>query len=114
ALGAQAELALVQHSLVPSRGEHLLLAPQPLLDVSDLQGLCSSAGEAPGELLQPLLQAPGAAVLLRVGETQCLAPSLSTPVRPVLTQIACGHQLDGWTLLRQCPYGPPERLYVGC
>lgn len=114
ALGTQAELALVQHSLLPSRGEHLLLAPQPLLDVSDLQGLCIQSEGALGELLQPLLQAPGAGVLLCVGETQCLAPALSDPVRPALMQIACGQQLDGWTLLDECPYGPPGRVYVGC
>lgn len=114
ALGAQAELALVQHSLVPSCGEHLLLAPQPLLDVSDLQGLCLQAEGALGERLQPLLQAPGAAVLLCVGETQCLTPAPSAPARPALTQITCGQQLDGWTLLSQCPYGPPGRLYIGC
>lgn len=75
ALGVQAELALVQHNLLPSRGEHLLLAPQPLLDVSDLQGLCIQAQGGLCERLQPLLQAPGAAVLLGVGETQCLTPA---------------------------------------
>lgn len=113
ALGTQAELALVQHSLLPSRGEHLLLAPQPLLDVSDLQGLCIQAEGSLGERLQPLLQAPGAAVLLRLGETQCLAPAPSAVACPALMQIACGQQLDGWTLLRQCPYGPPGRVYLG-
>jgi len=113
ALGTQAELALVQHSLLPCRGEHLLLAPQPLLDVSNLQGLCQPGGEAPGELLQPLLQAPGAAVLLRVGENRCMAPALATAACPALRQITCGQLLDGWTLLRECPYGPPERVYVG-
>ena len=113
ALGVQAELALVQHNLLPSRGEHLLLAPQPLLDVSDLQGLCIQAQGGLCERLQPLLQAPGAAVLLGVGETQCLTPARSAAPRLALAQMACGQQLDGWTLLRQCPYGPPGRLYVG-
>lgn len=113
ALGTETELALVQHSLLPSRGEHLLLAPQPLLDVSDLRGLYRHAGEALSESLQPLRQAPGAAVLLRVGENQCLAPALVTPLCPALKQVTCGQQLDGWTLLHQCPYGPSGRMFVG-
>lgn len=113
ALGAQAELALVQHSLLPSRGEHLLLAPQPLLDVSELRTLCSQVDIPLGELVQPLLQAPGAAVLLRVGEHRCHTPALPSPLRSALTPTASGQLIDGWTLLRECAYGPPGRMFVG-
>ncbi len=113
ALGTQAELALVQHSLLPRRGEHLLLAPQPLLDVSDLQPLHAQVETTLNGLLQPMLQAPGAAVLLRVGENQCLPVPPPMTVQPALGQVACGQQLDGWTLLRECPYGPPGRMFVG-
>jgi len=113
ALGTQAELALVQHSLLPSHGEHLLLAPQPLLDVSELRPLCSQAQPPLEALVQPLLQAPGAAALLRVGEHQGHEPALPSPVRPALVQVASGQQFDGWTLLRECPYGPPGRMFVG-
>lgn len=113
ALGTQAELALVQHSLLPRRGEHLLLAPQPLLDVSDLQPLHAQVETTLNGLLQPMLQAPGAAVLLRVGENQCLPVPPPMAVQPALGQVACGQQLDGWTLLRECPYGPPGRMFVG-
>jgi hypothetical protein len=60
-----------------------------------------------------MLQAPGAAVLLRVGENQCLPVPPPMAVQPALGQVACGQQLDGWTLLRECPYGPPGRMFVG-
>ena len=113
ALGTQAELALVQHSLQPRRYEHLLLAPQPLLDVSDLQRLRTPAEMTLDAMLQPLLQAPGAAVLLRIGERQCPPVLLLAPARPALRQVVCGQQVDGWTLLRECPYGPPGRMFVG-
>lgn len=111
ALGGQAELALVQHSLLPQCGELLLLAPQPLLDVSDLQSLCDRPDAMPGELLQPLLQAPGAAVLLRTEAYQGLPSMTPLAACPVLDEVACGQQVDGWTLLRECPYGPPGRLF---
>ncbi|MGH8353301.1 MAG: protein kinase, partial [Pseudomonas sp.] len=68
ALGAQAELALVQHSLPLSLGQALLLAPQPLLEVADVQAFrsgCQGLHSAQlGALLEPLLKAPGAATLL--------------------------------------------------
>lgn len=67
-LGLQAELALVQHSLPLTEGEALLLAPQPLLGVADLDsfrtGCAVLAVERLPALLAPLLKAPGAAVLL--------------------------------------------------
>jgi len=114
-LGAQAELALVQHRLTLSPGELLLLAPQPLLDVADLRGFCG-AGEAQqddplAELLAPLLQAPGAAVLLLPGEADS-APVLAprAPWRAV-SNAQPGLQLDGWELLSTCPYGPPGRVF---
>ena len=113
-LGTQAELALVQHSLVSRPGEHVLLAPQPLLDVSDLQRLHAQQDAALDDVLQPLLQAPGAAVVLRMGAEQC-PPMLSPePARPALQQVTCGLKIDGWTLVRECPYGPPGRMFVGC
>ncbi|WP_394237788.1 protein kinase [Pseudomonas anguilliseptica] len=114
-LGAQAELALVQHSLTLSPGELLLLAPQPLLDVADLQGF-HGAGDGSGSdplpvLLAPLLQAPGAAVLLLPGEVDS-APELAPrkPWRAVVNPQP-GLQLDGWVLLSACPYGPPGRVF---
>ncbi|WP_134675778.1 protein kinase family protein [Ectopseudomonas khazarica] len=112
ALGGQAELALVQHSLLLQRDERVLLAPQPLLDVSDLQALCGQLDASPGELLQPLLQAPGAAVLLRAGageEWPVLAPVASCPA---LAEVACGQRIDGWTLRRDCAYGPAGRMFL--
>lgn len=111
ALGGQAELALVQHSLLPQRGEQLLLAPQPLLEVSDLQSLCGKPDALPEELLQPLLQAPGAAVLLRTEEHQSCPAMAPLATCPVLDEAVCGQQIDGWTLLRECPYGSPGRLF---
>ncbi len=114
-LGAQAELALVQHSLTLNPGELLLLAPQPLLDVADLQGFCGAGDTLQGdplpELLAPLLQAPGAAVLLLPGEADC-APELA-PRKPwrAVVDAQPGLQLDGWVLLSACPYGPPGRVF---
>lgn len=114
-LGAQPELALVQHSLTLSPGELLLLAPQPLLDVADLRGF-HGAGDALGsdplpELLAPLLQAPGAAVLLLPGEADSApVPTARKPWRAVINAQP-GLQLDGWVLLSACPYGPPGRVF---
>ncbi|MFZ3204600.1 MAG: protein kinase, partial [Pseudomonas sp.] len=60
-LGMQAELALVQHSLPLSAGEALLLAPQPLLGVADLDafraGCQTLAVASMPALLAPLLKA---------------------------------------------------------
>lgn len=113
ALGTQAELALIQHSLLPRRDEHLLLAPQPLLEVGDLQRMNSQGEATLNDMLQPLLQAPGAAVILRIGESPCPPVPPSANARPALRQIVCDQQVDGWTLLRECPYGPPGRMFVG-
>ncbi|MFZ3154034.1 protein kinase [Pseudomonas sp.] len=114
-LGAQAELALVQHRLTLNPGELVLLAPQPLLDVADLRGF-HGAGEALGsdplaQLLAPLLQAPGAAVLLLPGEADSV-PELA-PRKPwrAVSNAQPGLQLDGWVLLSACPYGPPGRVF---
>lgn len=116
ALGAQAELALVQHGLTLRTDELLLLAPQPLLAVGDLQPLCQGvgtlAGAGLGQALRPLLQAPGAAVLLCPGAGGGLPPTPVTPQRTALVDVAPGLQVDGWTLLRGCPYGPPGRLFL--
>ena len=114
-LGAQAELALVQHSLTLSPGELLLLAPQPLLDVADLQGLRTAApalsDDALSALLAPLMQAPGVAALLRLGETE-VAPTLAQRQPwPVVSPARPGLQLDGWVLLSACSYGPPGRVF---
>ena len=114
-LGTQAELALVQHSLSLSQGEALLLAPQPLLDVADLHSLRSACAELnPGQLqplLAPLLQAPGAAVLLVPGAPHSLPAAQPCTPWPALVGAQPGLQLDGWTLLGPCPYGPPGRLF---
>lgn len=114
-LGEQAELALVQHSIPLSGGEVLLLAPQPLLGSADLQGYrreckgCTADRLAP--LLEPLLNAPGAAVLLLPGDTSELTATTSIETWPAVNNAACGMQIDGWTLLANCPFGPPNRLF---
>ncbi|MBU0809046.1 MULTISPECIES: serine/threonine-protein kinase [Pseudomonas] len=109
-LGAQPELALVQHSLVLSPGELLLLAPQPLLDVADLQGFRRMDEPLP-ELIAPLLQAPGAAALVRLVDADN-TPVLAPPAPwPVVVNAQPGQQLDGWTLLSACPFGPPGRVF---
>lgn len=114
-LGLQAELALIQHSLSLSRGEALLLAPQPLLGVADLQAFragCAAldAVHLPA-LLGPLLKAPGAAALLLVGAADCPPPATEREQWPALTGALAGMQVDGWTLLGDCPFGPPGRLF---
>lgn len=114
-LGAQPELALVQHRLTLSPGELLLLAPQPLLDVADLQGLCAASpltcGEALPALLAPLLQAPGAAALLLPGIAEGAPARVAREPWAVVSNAQPGLQLDGWTLLSACPYGPPGRVF---
>lgn len=114
-LGMQAELALVQHSLPLSPGQPLLLAPQPLLAVADLQafrGACQELVAAQLETaLAPLLKVPGAAVLLLPGEVAEVEAMLSPPHWPVVTHAQPGMQVDGWTLLSACPFGPPGRLF---
>lgn len=114
-LGAQAELALVQHRLLLSADELLLMAPQPLLDVADLQdwrGLDAELDmQALHALLTPLLQAPGAAVLLQPGVLE-QTPALTVRAPwPAVQHAQPGVQLDGWMLLSACPYGPPGRLF---
>ncbi|MGP6215317.1 protein kinase, partial [Pseudomonas paraeruginosa] len=79
ALGSSAELALVQHNLAQVTGEPLLLAPQPLLEVADLRALgerCAGlAEERLDEVLQPLLQAPGAVALVLPGAMGAAPPA---------------------------------------
>ncbi|WP_324733044.1 serine/threonine-protein kinase [Pseudomonas paeninsulae] len=114
-LGLQAELALVQHSLPLTEGEALLLAPQPLLGVADLDsfrtGCAVLAVESLPALLAPLLKAPGAAVLLLAGAAASLPPPTPREQWPALAEAAAGILLDGWTLLDECPFGPAGRLF---
>lgn len=114
-LGAQAELALVQHHLHLSADELLLMAPQPLLDVADLQGWRGLDAELDTQALQtlltPLLQAPGAAVLLRPGGVEQAPVMTVRAAWPAVPHAQPGVQLDGWVLLSACPYGPPGRLF---
>ncbi|WAC45391.1 protein kinase [Pseudomonas sp. SL4(2022)] len=114
-LGTQAELALVQHHLLLSAGERVLMAPQPLLDVVDLQGWRGLDAEldtsALQTLLTPLLQAPGAAVLLQPGAAEQAAVKTARAHWPAVQHAQPGVQLDGWVLLSVCPFGPPGRLF---
>ena len=115
ALGAQAELALMQHSLPLTPGEALLIAPQPLLDVADQQAFCAGCQglqveQLPG-LLAPLLGAPGAAMILLPGEADSLPVAAPLEHWPAVTWAAPGQRIDGWTLLGACAYGPPQRLF---
>ncbi len=114
-LGGQAELALVQHRLPLSGGEALLLAPQALLDVADLQALREACGQlaelGPEPLLAPLLKAPGAVALVLPKAWQTPAPSTTSAHWPAVHDARPELQLDGWTLLAACPFGPPGRLF---
>ncbi|MDE3738179.1 protein kinase [Pseudomonas resinovorans] len=114
-LGDQAELAVIQHSLPLTPNQPLLLAPQPLLDVADLRALretCNSLQPGHlGDLLEPLLSAPGAAALVLPGEPHSLPPVASSTQWPRLETAAPGMEVDGWTLLAHCDYGPPGRLF---
>ncbi|PAV48148.1 protein kinase [Pseudomonas sp. HAR-UPW-AIA-41] len=114
-LGVQAELGLIQHSLPLSSGEFLLLAPQPLLAVADLElfsaGCRTATPAGLTALLQPLLVAPGAAAVVRTGS---LAPvQLPAPVEPlpVLAPLAPGESVEGWTVLAPVESGPSGRLW---
>jgi hypothetical protein len=113
-LGMQAELALVQHSLPLSPGQPILLAPQALLSVADLQAFRSACQNLEvarlPEVLAPLLKAPSAAVLMLAGAT---AEPQSEPLPEPwpLQQAQAGMCIDGWTLLEACPFGPPGRLF---
>ncbi|CAD5107472.1 serine/threonine-protein kinase [Zestomonas carbonaria] len=117
-LGGQAELALVQHNLCLSVGEALLLAPQPLLDVADRQGWRRACAEADDKsleaCLEPWLQAPGAAVLALPGRTDELPPPEPPGRWPAFADARPGAEVDGWTLLESCPYGPPGRMFRAC
>lgn len=117
-LGQQAELALMQYSLPLSPGEVLLLAPQPLLAVADLQAFRAACRVLDGEglpaLLAPLLRAPGAATLLLAGMADAgPLPAAAREQWPALVDAAVGMQVDGWTLLADCSFGPPGRLFRG-
>ena len=114
-LGAQPELALVQQRLPLSGRERLLLAPQALLNVADLQALREACGE-PGEvgaqqLLKPLLKAPGAVALVLPQAVPGLAVVVAPRSWPAPPEAYPGLCLDGWTLLAACPYGPPGRMF---
>jgi hypothetical protein len=114
-LGAQPELALVQHRLTLHPSELLLLAPQPLLDVADLQGLCAASplltGEALTALFAPLLQAPGAAALMVPGSAEHAPEQIAREPWALVNNAQPGMQLDGWTLLSACAYGAPGRMF---
>ncbi len=117
-LGQQAELALMQYSLPLKPGEVLLLAPQPLLAVADLQGFRSGCGTLAAEglpaLLAPLLGAPGAATVLLAGTPDVgPAPPAAREQWPALNEARVGMQVDGWTLLADCSFGPLGRLFRG-
>ncbi len=116
-LGSQAELALVQHSLPLSQGAALLLAPQPLLEVADLQSFRLACAQLSAvhmqSVLRPWLHAPGAAVLLLPGEPGAMPPAAPPESWPVVADARPGMQLDGWTLLGPCAYGPPGRMFRG-
>lgn len=121
-LGMQAELALVQHSLPFNTGELIVLAPQPLLSVMDLEGLCahcktlqvSGAQTQNGAfegLLQPLLSAPGAAALMLGQAGQCKGEDIIAAHWPCVAAAESGSQLDGWTLVDECAFGPTGRVF---
>src|SRR5690606_28460497 len=106
---------LIQHSLPLSQGEALLLAPQPLIEIADLHSFrraCAGVqADQLGELLQPLLQAPGAAVLLLPGDVASPPPPTAAERWPAPGPLHPGDVLDGWSLLEACPFGPPGRLF---
>ncbi|TWC36268.1 hypothetical protein FBY03_109106 [Pseudomonas sp. SJZ079] len=114
-LGMQAELALVQQRLPLQPGEALLLAPQPLLGVADLQAFRTQCEtlcvDRLPTLLKPLLSAPGAAVLLLPGAADSPPPVTAREQWPALSEAVAGMQLDGWTLLSSCAFGPPGRVF---
>ncbi|WP_286975041.1 SpoIIE family protein phosphatase, partial [Pseudomonas sp.] len=120
-LGMQAELALVQHSLPLNCGEMILLAPQPLFGVADLETLCNrfkamqdAEQQTPEselqDLLQPLLNAPGAAALMLPQAGQSRAEDVAVAHWPAVAG-ATGQVLDGWTLLDECAFGPVGRVF---
>lgn len=114
-VGEQAELALVQHSLPLIAGELLLLAPQPLLGVADLNAYsqacqtdCATELQA---LLEPLLSAPSAGALLLLGDAQGISNDHGCASWPVVENAGTGMQVDGWTLAGSCSFGPPGRVF---
>ncbi|UUY10029.1 protein kinase [Pseudomonas sp. J452] len=117
-LGVQAELALVQHHLPGEAGTALLLAPQPLFEVADLQAFRSACGDLPGSAvsaaLTPLLQAPGAAVLLLPEALSAARSYEDWQPLPCVAQAQVGMRLDGWLLQAECPYGPVGRVFQAC
>ncbi|MCY1414478.1 hypothetical protein D9M71_299310 [compost metagenome] len=114
-LGAQAELALTQHNLALHSGEALLLAPQPLLTVIDRQALQDACRDLREEtldtLLEPFLHAPGAAALVLPGNREAYLAPVPVSVWPAPGTLRAGDQLEHWTLLEGCAYGPPGRLF---
>lgn len=114
-VGERAELALVQHSLPLNTGELLLMAPQPLLGVADLnayrharQTQCATELQA---LLEPLLHAPSAGALLLLGDSNALNSHPSIQSWPVVKNAVAGMEIDGWTLISNCSFGPSGRVF---
>lgn len=112
-LGLQAELGLVQHGLPLDAGHLLWLAPQPLLAVLDHERLsrdCGVEDQALEVLLAPLLEAPGAAAVVRGGEAQAMPLAEPPPAWPARVAQE-GTEIDGWRLREPCDFGPPGRLW---
>ncbi|SNS76234.1 protein kinase [Pseudomonas segetis] len=114
-IGEQAELALIQYSLPLNEGDLLLLAPQPLLGVADLnayQNACQRCctTELQG-LLEPLLSAPSAGALLLSGDSSQFDRQAGTATWPVVENATVGMQIDGWTITGSCSFGPPGRVF---
>ena len=114
-LGAQAELALVQHHLPSEAGTALLLAPQPLFEVADLQAFRVACRDMPENAMQavlaPLLKAPGAAALLL---PEALPAGVSgEDWRPLamVPDAQIGARLDAWLLVAESSYGPAGRVF---
>src|SRR5690606_35928252 len=114
-LGRSPELAVIQHSLHLEKSDALLLAPQPLLALSDPANLRLARLNADELALQRwfrgLLAAPGAALLL-CGDSERQPPLLAAPSWPKVCGAHPGQRLDGWTLLGRCDYGPAQRLFL--
>lgn len=114
-LGRSPELAVTQHSLHLECSDALLLAPQPLLALSDQASLRLAQLNADELALRRwfrgLLAAPGAALLL-CGDSERQPPRLAAPSWPKVCATHPGQRLDGWTLLGSCAYGPAQRVFL--
>lgn len=114
-LGRSPELGVVQHSLQMNASDALLLAPQPLLALSDQASLRMAQLHADQPALQRwfqgLLAAPGAALLL-CDDRERQPPLLELPSWPKVVRAHPGQRLDGWTLLGNCDFGPAQRVFL--